>query len=85
MINKTSIITLLLISLFILACGRTVKPTGDYEKDAAILHEMVLDGKYSDAKRFLEESNAIYGAAQQAWIIEFGVGEENLLKVMNAE
>lgn len=85
MIIKKNIITLLLCTLFIVSCGGTTKPTGDYEKDAAIVHEMVLDGKYSDAKRFLEESNAIYGAAQQAWIIEFGVGEENLLKVLNAE
>lgn len=86
--NKLTIIALLC-TLFIASCGSSVKPTGDVDKDTAAVHELVVLGKYSEAKKFLEKAQDCYsgivGEAKMAQIIEYGVGEENLLKVMNAE
>lgn len=78
-------------ALFAASCtaSQSPKPTGDVNKDTKSVHQLVVEGKYSEAKKFLQDADAYYqgvtGEAQLASIIEYGVGEENLYKVMNAD
>lgn len=86
--NKVVIIALFC-TLIIASCGSSSKPTGDVDKDTAAVHELVIRGKYSEAKKFLEKAQGYYsgvvGEAEMAHIIEYGVGENNLFKVMSAD
>lgn len=82
------VIIALFCTVIIASCGSSVKPTGDVDKDTAAVHELVIRGKYSEAKKFLEKAQGYYsgvvGEADMAYIIEYGVGEDNLFLVMNA-
>lgn len=82
------VIIALFCTVIIASCGSSVKPTGDVDKDTAAVHELVIRGKYSEAKKFLEKAQDYYsgvvGEADMAYIIEYGVGEDNLFLVMNA-